>query len=36
MENKEFYINSFCYAVVFIPIITAFIYLVAMIMDYIY
>lgn len=36
MENKELYINTFCCALVFIPIITAFIYLVAMIMDSIY
>jgi len=36
MENKELYINTFCCAVVFIPIITAFIYFVARLMDSIY
>ena len=36
MENKELYINSFCCAVVFIPFIIAFIFLVARLMDSIY
>ena len=36
MENKELYTNTLCCALVFIPIITALIYLVAMIMDSIY
>lgn len=36
MENKELYMNTFCCAVVFIPFITAFIYLVVRIMDSIY
>lgn len=36
MKNKELYINTFCYAVVFIPFITAFVYLLVMIMDSIY
>lgn len=36
MDNKELYTNTLCFAVVFIPFITAFIYLVAMIMDSIY
>lgn len=36
MENKELYTNTFCFAVVFIPIITAFIYFVARLMDSVY
>lgn len=36
MENKDLYINTFCYAVVFIPIITALTYLIVMIMDSVY
>ena len=36
MENKDLYINTFCFAVVFIPIITALIYLIVMIMDSVY
>lgn len=36
MENKDLYINTFCCAVVFIPIITAFTYLIVMIMDSVY
>lgn len=36
MENKDLYINTFCCAVVFIPFITAFIYILAMLMDSIY
>ena len=36
MENKDLYINTFCRALVFIPIITAFIFLVAIVMDNIY
>ena len=36
MENKELYINTLCFAVVFIPFITAFVYLLVMIMDSIY
>ena len=36
MENKDLYINTFCCALVFIPIITAFIFLVAIVMDNIY
>ena len=36
MGNKELYTNTFCFAVVFIPIITAFIYILAMLMDSIY
>lgn len=36
MKNKEFYINSLCCAVVFIPFITAFVYITALFMDIIY
>lgn len=36
MENRDLYINTFCCAVVFIPFITAFIYILAMLMDSIY
>ena len=36
MGNKDLYINTFCFAVVFIPIITALTYLIVMIMDSIY
>jgi len=36
MENKELYTNTFCFAVVFIPIITALTYLIVMIMDSVY
>ncbi len=36
MENKDLYINSICFAVVFIPFITAFVYITALFMDIIY
>lgn len=36
MENKDLYINTFCCAVVFTPFITAFIYILAMLMDSIF
>lgn len=36
MENKELYINTLCFAVVFIPFITAFIYILALLMDNIF
>ncbi len=36
MENKDLYINTLCCAVVFIPFITALVYLLAMLMDSIY
>ena len=36
MENKDLYINSICFAIVFIPFITAFVYITALFMDIIY
>lgn len=36
MENKELYINTLCFAVVFIPLITALVYITALFMDSIY
>ena len=33
MENKELYINTLCFAVVFIPFITALVYITALFMD---
>lgn len=36
MDNKELYINSLCFAVIFFPLITALIYITASLMDYIF
>lgn len=36
MENKELYINSIYFAVVFIPLVTALVYITALFMDSIY
>lgn len=36
MKNKELYINTLCFAVVFIPFITALVYIAALFMDNIY
>jgi len=36
MENKELYINTICFAVVFIPLITALVYITALFMDSLY
>ncbi len=36
MDNKELYINSLCFTVVFFPLVTAFIYIVALLMDNIF
>lgn len=36
MENKELYINTLCFAVVFIPFIAALVYITALFMDSIY
>lgn len=36
MENKELYINTLCFAAIFIPLITALVYITALFMDSIY
>lgn len=36
MDNKELYINSLCFTVVFFPLVTAFIYIAALLMDNIF
>lgn len=36
MENKDLYINTLCFAVVFLPFITALVYITALFMDSIY
>lgn len=36
MGNKELYINTLCFAVIFIPLITALVYITALFMDSIY
>lgn len=36
MENKELYINTICFAVVLIPLITALVYVTALFMDSLY
>lgn len=33
MENKELYINTLCFAVVFFPLVTALVYIAALLMD---
>lgn len=36
MDNKELYINSLCFTVVFFPLVTALIYIAALLMDTIF
>ena len=36
MDNKELYINSLCFTVVFFPLVTALIYIAALLMDNIF
>lgn len=36
MDNKELYINSLCFAVVFLPLVTALIFTAALLMDNIF
>ena len=36
MDNKELYINSLCFTVVLFPLVTAFIYIAALLMDHIF
>lgn len=36
MDNKELYINSLCFTVVFFPLVTALIYSAALLMDNIF
>ena len=36
MDNKELYINSVCFAVIFFPLIIALIYITALLMDNIF
>lgn len=36
MDNKELYFNSLCFAVIFFPLVTALIYITALLMDNIF
>ena len=36
MDNKELYINSLCFTVVFFPLVTALVYIAALLMDNIF
>lgn len=36
MDNKELYINSLCFVAIFFPLITALIYITALLMDNIF
>lgn len=36
MDNKELYINSLCFAVIIFPLVTALIYITALLMDNIF